>query len=341
MALQAAQLRRLLEGEGLAVSFLPTNGPYRPSWIGRLHGLRAVARLVPYLVAIWRLARKVDVIHLMANSGWAWHLFAAPVLWLAPLAGTPVIVNYRGGEAEHFFERAFRWVKPSLRRAAKVVVPSGYLQQVFAARGEAVSVIPNVVDTAQFHPPAERSRHEGFLFAITRNLEPIYGIDTALHALAALPANLEVRLAIAGTGPAAARLQGLAGQLRVADRVTFLGRLERDGVVALYHGADAMLNPTTVDNMPNSLLEAMACGLPVLSTEVGGVPFLVRDGETALLVPANHPQRMAGEMKRLVEDSGLRARLAEAALAQVQAYTWGRVGPQWLAAYREAAGVKA
>ena len=338
MALQARQLWRLLEGEGLEVSFLPTNGPYRPAWIGRIRGLRAMARLLPYIAGIWRLARQADVIHLMANSGWAWHLFAAPVLWLAPLAGTPVIVNYRGGEAERFFERSFRWIKPSLRRAAQIVVPSGYLKKVFAARGETVSVIPNIIDTGFFHPVREQPQHDGFVFAVTRNLETIYGIDTALRALAALPASLEARLAIAGSGPAEESLRALAKELGVVDRVAFLGRLERDAVVSLYHESDAMLNPTTVDNMPNSLLEAMACGLPVVSTGVGGVPFVVTEGRSALLVPANDPEQMASAMRRLIEDAQLRNLLAETALLKVQAYTWRMVYPLWLAAYKSAEG---
>jgi glycosyltransferase involved in cell wall biosynthesis len=339
MAMQARQLRRLLEDEGMEIAFLPTNSPYRPAWIGRFRGLRALARLLPYIAGVWRLTRQVNVIHLMANSGWAWHLFAAPVLWLAPLAGTPVIVNYRGGEAEEFFARAFKWVKPSLRRAAQVVVPSGYLEQVFEEHGEKVKVIPNIVDTGLFRPVKERPRHAGFVFAITRNLEPIYGIDTALRALAMVPESLEARFAIAGSGPAESTLRDLAKELGVDDRVEFLGRLERDAIVALYEDADAMLNPTTVDNMPNSLLEAMASGLPVVSTNVGGVPFLVRDGESALLVPANDPARMATAMQRLMEDTTLRDKIAETALTQVKAYTWSVVYPQWLAAYR-AAGVR-
>lgn len=340
MALQARQLRRLLEQEGVDVSLLPTNAPYRPAWIGRIRGVRACVRLLPFLWAIHRLARRVDVLHLMANSGWAWHLFAAPVLWLAPLAGTPVIVNYRGGEAERFFRRSFRWVRPALRRASKVVVPSGYLQQVFSARGEAVSVIPNIIDTSLFQPARGPRAHAGFVFAIARNLEAIYGIDTALRALAELPPEQEVRLAIAGSGPEESRLRALAAELGVAERVSFLGRLERREIVALYHGADAMLNPTTVDNMPNSLLEAMACGLPVVSTAVGGVPFIVEDGRSALLVPAGDPSSMAAAMGRLRGDPGLCQRLRQQALADVQAYTWEAVGPQWLAAYEETAGCR-
>ncbi|MEJ2533782.1 MAG: hypothetical protein P8Y92_18585 [Halioglobus sp.] len=100
MAMQTAQLARLLAAEGVKVTFLPTNPPYRPAFIAAIPGVRAVFRLISYLLAVWRLAGRVDLIPLMANSGWSWQLFAAPVLWLSRFRGTPVIVNYRGGEAQ-------------------------------------------------------------------------------------------------------------------------------------------------------------------------------------------------------------------------------------------------
>jgi glycosyltransferase involved in cell wall biosynthesis len=86
-------------------------------------------------------------------------------------------------------------------------------------------------------------------------------------------------------------LQALAASLGIADAVCFVGRLDRDQVAALYSEADVILNPSRVDNMPNSVLEAMACGLPVVSTRAGGVPHIVRDGVSALLVDAGDAER--------------------------------------------------
>mgnify|MGYP001127173653 CR=1 FL=1 len=94
-----AALRQLLTAEGLSVSLVQTNAPYRPAWTGRIPMLRALFRLAPYLVRLWRATAEVDVVHVMANSGWSWHLFAAPAVRLASWRGTPVVVNYRGGEA--------------------------------------------------------------------------------------------------------------------------------------------------------------------------------------------------------------------------------------------------
>ena len=135
MANQTRQLVRLLQSEGLDVELVQTNAPYKPLWVGRLRGIRALFRLLPYLWQLWRTAGRVDLLHVMANSGWSWHLFAAPAIWVGWLRRTPVVLNYRGGEADEFFQKSFRWVRPSLARVAAVVVPSGFLAGVFRRRG--------------------------------------------------------------------------------------------------------------------------------------------------------------------------------------------------------------
>ena len=94
-----------------------------------------------------------------------------------------------------------------------------------------------------------------------------------------------------------------------------------------------MINPTTVDNMPNSVMEALACGIPVISTNVGGVPFIISDQETGLLVPPNDPEKLAAAILRLKGDATLQQTLRANGLAQVEQYTWGEVRQKWLQAY--------
>jgi glycosyltransferase involved in cell wall biosynthesis len=173
-----------------------------------------------------------------------------------------------------------------------------------------------------------------FTLVITRNLEPIYGLDTAIRALAlAREVIPHIQLKIAGSGPQRAELLQLAERLGLGSAVVFLGRLERPQIVDLYHSAHAMLNPSRVDNMPNSLLEALACGLPVISTNVGGVPYIVQDGQTAVLVAPDNAQDMAQAIIKLCNDSTLRSRLRDSGCRAVAQYAWGEVRPQWLALY--------
>jgi glycosyltransferase involved in cell wall biosynthesis len=332
MANQTRQLARLLSESGVEVQLVRNNAPYRPAWIARMRGLRAGFRFVPYLARLWRALRGANLAHVMANSGWAWYLFAAPAIWLARLRGVPVLVNYRGGNAEAFLQRHVRWVRPTLRLARVVAVPSGFLQAVFARYGVAAEIVPNVVDLTRFAPGPERP--PGHRIVITRNLEDIYDIPTALRALTKVRARYPAaRLIVAGSGPALSSLLELAQALGVAEAVRFTGRLDNERVAELYREADLVLNPSTVDNMPISLLEAMASGVPIVSTNVGGVPYLVEHERTALLVPPRDPDAMAAAIGRVFGDSALRANLVSAALDVAHAYTWERIRPRLFEKY--------
>jgi glycosyltransferase involved in cell wall biosynthesis len=317
MANQTRQLAELLTAEGTHVELVQVNAPYRPAWIGRVRGLRAGVRLVPYLPRLWSAAGRVDLFHVMANSGWAWHLFAAPAVRVAALRGVPVVVNYRGGEAGAFLAHAAGSVRATLARAAALAVPSGYLQRVFHDHGIDGRVLPNIVDLERFRPAAGARRDpQAPHLVVARALEPIYDVGTALRAFAAVRAAFpRARLSIAGTGPALDALRSLARSLGIEGAVAFTGRLDREQMAALYREADALLNPTRVDNMPNSVLEALASGVPVVSTDVGGVPFVV----------ARDDRAMAEATLALLRDGRLRAELTAAGLAEVQRYSWPRV----------------
>lgn len=208
MAIQALQLADSLRNTGLDLDFLQTNRPYQPAFVEKLPLLRSLFRLVPYLWQVWRLSGRVDVIHLMANSGWSWQLFAAPVLWSGWLRKTPVILNYHGGEAQRYLQKSGARVKPSLAKAACIVVPSEYLKEVFAGFGYRSIVIPNSIDLERFFPTAHEDKGERYTIIITRNLEPIYGLDTAIRAIAiAREAIPNIYLTIAGSGPQLDELQ--------------------------------------------------------------------------------------------------------------------------------------
>lgn len=342
MANQTRQLAELLRGEGAEVEVVQVNAPYRPAWVGRLRGLRALVRLLPYLVALWRACGRAKLVHVMANSGWSWHLFAAPAVWIGALRGVPVVVNYRGGEAGSFLARAATWVRPTMRRAAALVLPSGFLLEVFARHGMAGRIVPNIVDLVRFHPDPERTaRAQAPHLVVTRNLEPIYGIDTVLQTFATVRARYpDARLSVAGGGPQEAALRALAERLGIAAAVHFTGRLDLEEMAALYRDADLMLNASIVDNMPNAILEALASGVPVVSSRVGGVPYMVEHGRTALLVTAEADKTLAEALADaalgVLGDPALRARLVAAGLEDVARYRWEAVRDQWAAVYRAA-----
>ena len=327
MANQTQQLAELLRREGLSVSLVQTNAAYRPQWVAGLPAIRAIFRLIPYLYALWQLASRCDVMHIMANSGWSWHLFAAPAVWIAKLRKVPVIVNYRGGEADTFLAKSFRSVRLTMRQTSALIVPSGFLKAVFTGFDMPVTIVPNIIDIARFSNPApyrDSRRH----LLVARNLEPIYDNETAIRAFSIVHRSYpDATLTIAGSGPLAESLGVLAKHLGLAEAITFAGRLDRDAMANAYRVADIAINPSLVDNMPNSVLEAMASGIPVVSTNVGGVPFIVKDEQTALLVPPKSPDAMAQAILRLMNDAALSNKLLKNGLAEVQKFTWQQVWP--------------
>lgn len=335
MANQTLQLAELLREEGLVVELVQTNGAYRPAWVATLRGVRAAFRLVPYLARLWHAAGRADVMHVMANSGWSWHLFAAPAVWVACLRAVPVLVNYRGGEAADFLSRSAGWVRPTINHAAAVLVPSGFLHEIFARYGVDTRVVPNVVNLSRFKAiDGARSFDQAPHVVVARNLEPIYGIPDAIRAFSRICAEFPLaRLSVAGSGPQERELVGLVDALQLADRVRFTGRLDRDQMAGLYRDADLVLNPARVDNMPNSVLEALACGVPVVSTAVGGVPYIVEDGRSALLVPQEDPAAMAEAALRVLRSAELRQALIAEGSRVACRYTWATVRQPLLAAY--------
>ena len=338
MANQCDQLVRLLKGEGLQVELVRNNAPYWPAWVARVSVLRAFFRLVPYLARLWGAAGRAQVMHVLANSGWAWHLCVAPVMLIARLRGTPVIVNYRGGNADQFFARAPRHVLRALAGADLRVTPSAFLLRVFSKYGLSAEVIPNIIDLSRFCALPLRSFGESPHIIVTRNLEPIYDIPTALAAFARVRSVFAgARMTVAGSGPELARLQALADRLGLRDAVRFAGRIANADIPELYATADCLINPSTVDNMPISVLEAFASGVVLVSTAAGGIPDIVTDGVSGLLAPIGDDAALAGCVCRVLRDPALAARLRASGLAAAAAVDWRNVRPRWLAAYRFAA----
>lgn len=339
MANQCEQLVRLLRQEGIHVELVRNNAPYSPEWAGRIPVLRALVRLLPYLARLWVVSGRVQVMHILANSGWAWHLFAAPAVWIGRARGVKVIVNYRGGNADTFFASAPRHVLATLRMASERVTPSGFLQRVFARYGLAAAIVPNIIDLSRFSPAPIRDFGDAPHLIVTRNLEPIYDIPTAVRAFARIRQVLPgARLTVAGTGPELGRLQALTRELGIEDAVRFAGRIDNADIPALYASADCMLNPSTVDNMPISILEAFASGVPVVSTDAGGIPDMVEDGVSARLVPIGDAERMAAEALRVFTEPARAASMRAAGIEAAAGYAWPTVRDQWLDLYRRVAG---
>jgi glycosyltransferase involved in cell wall biosynthesis len=161
---------------------------------------------------------------------------------------------------------------------------------------------------------------------VTRNLETIYDVPTAIRAFAIVAQrHPDAAMTVAGSGPEREALEALVRELGLDGRVHFTGRLDNAELPALYRRASVAVNASRVDNFPISLLEAMASGVPIVSTDVVGVPHLVAHESTALLVPPGAPEAMADAILRVTGDRELALKLRHAGIEAVQSFAWTRV----------------
>ncbi len=338
MANQAQLLASRLEEEGIQVELIRTNTPYFAPWVNRLKGIRAIFRLLPYLWTLWRRIGKVELVHVMANSGWSWHLFAAPAIWIAWWQKKPVVLNYHGGEAEAFFNKSMNLVYPSVERSSLVAVPSIYLKRVFNDFGIDTIVVPNIIDFEVFdHVSDKKINRTTPHLIVCRNLETIYGIDIVLQAFSVVIKEIPgAQLSVAGEGAERTQLELMARDLGIEGSVSFTGRLNRGEMKKLYESADLMLNASRADNTPLALLEAMAAGVPVVTSDAGGIPLMVEQDVTAKIVPIDDWKFMAEEALQLLSGQEQYTEMIVSGQCAMKNYHWSSVKELWTQAYVKA-----
>jgi glycosyltransferase involved in cell wall biosynthesis len=218
-----------------------------------------------------------------------------------------------------------------LRRVGGLIVPSRFLVDVFARAGLVAEAIANVIDRDRFRY-RRRDRLRPRLLS-TRNFEPNYNVACTLRAFERVQARYpDATLTMVGSGGHEPALRLLAGSLGLRG-VTFAGRVAPASMARYYDEADIYLQTPAVDNMPVSVLEAFSIGLPVVSTDVGGVRTMVTHDVHGLLAPPDDDAAVAAQVGRLLEEPGLGERLAAAALRETDAYVWDAVRDKWAAAY--------
>lgn len=295
-------------------------------------------RAVVFLAALLRELLRCDVVNVHTGSHTSFFMFAATSILAGRLAGRTVVLTYKGGEAREFFARSAA-ARAVARLATVVTVPSPFLQEVFAGLGIAARIVPNVLPDPRDlgGDDAPRAAAGDPTLLVSRNLEPVYSVETALLAFARVRERRPgAVLLVYGDGSERPRLERLVTEQAI-DGVRFLGNVPSDEVVKALRVADVFVNPSTVDNTPNSLLEALLAGVPVVTTNVGGIPILVREGESALLVPPRNPDAMAAALQRVLEDPELAARLRSGGREVARPFLWDQVYP----AYRRALGLTA
>lgn len=255
--------------------------------------------------------------------------------WIGRDAGVPVILHLHGGLMPLFARQWPRWAARVLRRAAAIVTPSTYLAREMRPFASNVRVIPNVIELDEY-PTRVRERVAPRLLwmrAFHQVYNPLMAIRVLVRVRETLP---DATLMMAG--PAKGMEHAVADAARAAgvgDAVEFCGFLDHRGKREAAARCDIFLNTTHVDNAPVAVVEMCAMGLPVVSTNVGGIVDQLTHGENALLVPDDDPDAMSEAVVQLVREPTVASRLSRAGAAVAARCAWSAVRPQWESLFAE------
>ncbi len=259
-------------------------------------------------------------------------------------------------EGEYRIRGEQRVLKVADRIIAATQAEKSQLEFLYQADQRKISIVPPGVDTSRFYPiPGDEARaaieipEDDRMLLYVGRIEPLKGVDILIEAIARMKRSGVLGrwphyLAIIGGDPDAspeymsaemARLQQLALSLGIGDLVVFLGKRGQDSLPYYYSAAEVVVVPSHYELFGMVALEAMACGTPVVASQVGGLAFLVQDGVTGFHVPDGDPDALCASVARLVQDGSLRMRMGERAAEYARGYAWEKITPRILSVYRE------
>lgn len=302
--------------------------------------------------------RKIEVIEWLVKASRAYQkllrlnnydlvhaFFAFPSGYLcSKTAGKlPYIISLRGSDVPGFNVRLgldYKLLSPLFkkiwRNASAIVANSNGLRKLALefAPDLRIAVIPNGVDTERFQLVEKKTLSKPIKLLTVARLISRKRIDLLIEAIAdARQKGFDVQLNIAGEGNLMAALKRFAQERNVADHVNFLGRVPPEKMPQIYHGNDVFIMASHHEGMSNAMLEAMACGLPIITTRCEGVEELAADN--AVIVERATPQDIAASIEHLIRDQHTYSSMSAASRRQATLFSWSSVAQQYLRYYRE------
>lgn len=317
----------------LAVEVLPVS-------IARPLSARQDARSISDLVKVFRRFRP-DLIHAHGSKGGVMARLARIATPRTPLVHTPHGFAFAGHFSSRRERTAYKWIERSLSpltsRVVCVCEAEAVLASSVCARRK-IRVVHNGIDPPDSElprPDLAALRDRGPVVCAISGLRPGKGIETLIDALpAVVQAVPDVQIVLAGGGRERERLMERADRAGVAGVLRMIGEVEE--VYGVLAAADVFVNPSWAESFPYSVLEAMATGLPIVATDVGGVPEAIEDDATGLLVPARDPVALGTAIARLLTDRERSVRLGEAARSRLRSdFSLQRMIEGILAVYAE------
>jgi len=294
------------------------------------------ARLVDMVATVWRRRHEYNVAQVDVFGGLAF-LWAEAVCWTLRRAGKPYILTLHGGNLPEFAHRYPERVRRLLKSAAAVTAPSRYLLERMKEYRSDIHLIPNALDLSRY-PFRLRRRAQPRLIWL-RSFHSIYNPTLAPRVMAKLVSEFpDAHLIMVGPDKRDGSFQAtrkLTEELGLNGHISFPGGVPKASVPEWLDKGDIFINTTNVDNTPISVLEAMACGLCIVSTNVGGIPYLLEHEKDALLVPPNDSDAMAESVRRILREPELSEHLSSNARNKVEEFDWSVILPKWERLLRE------
>jgi L-malate glycosyltransferase len=312
------------QGEILAAHFSSSGYPV----VSVSSAYNRYLRLADIFITLIRKKKEVDIQCLQVFGGPSF-VVEDIASFIGRMYGQKIIMVLRGGAFPEFMERFPSWSQRVLRRAHVIVAPSAFLARLVEKYGFKCRVIPNIIRLSEY-PFRLRQQPAPHLFWM-RAFHPIYNPEMAVRVFAQVKKKMPVAtLVMAGQDKGQqAAVQQLCQSLGLGESVKFPGFLSMESKIKIGNLAEVFLNTNRVDNMPVSVVEACAMGLPVVATNVGGVPDLLTDGQTGLLVPSNDSNKMAEAVFRLLETPDLAERLSSNGRKLAERSSWEYVRTEW------------
>ena len=304
ISVQVELLRDLLREDGVDVDIFTLKGSF-------LYRLLSPARLLS-------VGRKYDVFHIHACSYFGF-LPAIVGIFVGRLLKKRILLTYHGGDLGDYIRKYKLIVKPSLLKTDANIVLSQFLGDIFDEYGLPYVVMPNIMRMRNVYRDRERLQPH---FICIRSMTPPYNIPCILRAYERFKVHHpEASLTLLGDGSERSKLEQFVEDNHIQD-VRFVGRVPNEDVYGYLDKSDIMLSSPMVDNMPLSLLEGFSSGLLVISSRVGGVPYMIKDGENGYLFESDNDTELENIMELSIADQERSKSMIKVAYKEMYSYSW-------------------
>ncbi len=262
----------------------------------------------------------------------------------------PYLVSLRGSDVPGYSERftaLYKMITPLILRiwekADFVIANSQGLRALALTSGpkKEIGVIYNGIDTEEFFPAPEKKNPEHFTIICVSRVTPRKGVRFLVQATKILTSRYHnVRLLVVGDGNERTSLEQLARGIEIQDKVDFVGAISHEDVAPYYHKANVFVLPSLNEGMSNTILEALASGLPIVATDTGGTKELVNDGVNGLIVKMRNPDDIAAKIEKIILDHDLELSMNLASRALAEKLSWSNVANAYTKTYTEISNLR-